>query len=464
MDFKMDHPLLGPMMHRNREGGWRGQLRLPAFGDWRVLYNQSFELEQEVELDDELQAELDALKLEKPDPPEPPPDVFTVHVDDPRREGITAAQEAALRFLVHEQDVYAKAIQGELSRVVRLILQDELQLYRRDPQFGLPLNRAAKAAGLDQPEGVTKLVELGSIHVLRQAKAGQSYLAFEFGCAWDEEHGASVLVHAGNALASGAAAEFFLDTYPAENFVEDQRNGLVRGFDPYFEAEERRKQREGGDVTPTAEVLTRDHPLLGKITYDRDNSAWVGKVSLPAMASWCVVYHRVNNEFVEFDPEQPPSDQFDVQMQDPQAVGPSAAQDVALYEIMQNHEQYAQALLGEISRRMALSLDRESQLRPKFWVSRLIDRAKELRLDTAGGAAKLVSLQAIDVLQQEDKGRSYSMWRFEWGWDVDHGLTVVMHRGHALASGAHADFSENEDDGILIQRLRGGDASGNAGS
>src|SRR5262249_7517492 len=55
------------------------------------------------------------------------------------------------------------------------------------------------------------LIGLGTLHVLNVAKGGQAYIGFEFGCVWDEEHGAGVMTHKERVVEFGGADMAFLD-------------------------------------------------------------------------------------------------------------------------------------------------------------------------------------------------------------------------------------------------------------
>jgi hypothetical protein len=49
------------------------------------------------------------------------------------------------------------------------------------------------------------LVGLLGVHVLKLARDGIACIGFEFDCAWDGEHGAGVMTHRGQAIATGQA-------------------------------------------------------------------------------------------------------------------------------------------------------------------------------------------------------------------------------------------------------------------
>lgn len=57
------------------------------------------------------------------------------------------------------------------------------------------------------------------------------------------------------------------------------------------------------------------------------------------------------------------------------------------------------------------------------------------------------SLRGIDVLAKERDGLAYSMFTFDSGWRVEHGLTAVMHGDRVVSVGGHTDHEIESDDG-----------------
>ena len=70
-----------------------------------------------------------------------------------------------------------------------------------------------------EPDDLRPLVGLSSVHLLSVARDGASYIGFEFGCVWDEEHGAGVMTHHGRIIATGQADVSFL-SWVAEQDAE----------------------------------------------------------------------------------------------------------------------------------------------------------------------------------------------------------------------------------------------------
>jgi hypothetical protein len=59
--------------------------------------------------------------------------------------------------------------------------------------------------GVSEPADLRRLVGLSAVHVLDVCRDGAACIGFEFGCVWDEEHGAGVMTHLGRVTATGQA-------------------------------------------------------------------------------------------------------------------------------------------------------------------------------------------------------------------------------------------------------------------
>jgi hypothetical protein len=59
------------------------------------------------------------------------------------------------------------------------------------------------------PDGLKRLMGLGTVHLLSAGKDGEAYVGFELGCTWDEEHGTGVLTHKGKVVDVGGADTAF---------------------------------------------------------------------------------------------------------------------------------------------------------------------------------------------------------------------------------------------------------------
>jgi Domain of unknown function (DUF6985) len=63
---------------------------------------------------------------------------------------------------------------------------------------------------ISEPSELRPLIGLSNVHVLSVVRDGAAYIGFEFGCVWDDEHGAGVMTHLGRVVATGQAAVSFM--------------------------------------------------------------------------------------------------------------------------------------------------------------------------------------------------------------------------------------------------------------
>jgi hypothetical protein len=123
--------------------------------------------------------------------------------DDEAKTPPTAAQIKALQHLLDNEAAVASAVLRELFENY----SDERENYDEEEGPALP--------ELSAPDGLRSLVGLSHVHILYVAKAGAAYVGFEFGCVWEQEHGAGVMTHLGRIVESGHAAWSF-ETWIAE--------------------------------------------------------------------------------------------------------------------------------------------------------------------------------------------------------------------------------------------------------
>ena len=64
---------------------------------------------------------------------------------------------------------------------------------------------------VNEPDDLRPLIGLSSVHVLDVFHDGAACVGFEFGCVWDEEHGAGVMTHLGQVIATGQADCSFVE-------------------------------------------------------------------------------------------------------------------------------------------------------------------------------------------------------------------------------------------------------------
>jgi hypothetical protein len=122
--------------------------------------------------------------------------------DADRRGHPTAEQEVAFKYLLdNEAAVAASVLQALFNRY-----PDEkaayVEAYSEDEaEETLP--------DITDPSGLRALIGLSNVHVLSVVKDGAAYVGFEFGCIWDEEHGAGVMDASGACHCGRPGGRFF---------------------------------------------------------------------------------------------------------------------------------------------------------------------------------------------------------------------------------------------------------------
>jgi len=123
---------------------------------------------------------------------------------DEHRSHPTVEQGVAFKYLIdNEAAVAASVLQALFNRYL-----DEKTVYAEDyseeeAEENLP--------DITDPSGLRALIGLSNVHVLSVVKDGAAYVGFEFGCVWDDEHGAGVMTHLGRVVEVGQADTSFLE-------------------------------------------------------------------------------------------------------------------------------------------------------------------------------------------------------------------------------------------------------------
>jgi hypothetical protein len=124
--------------------------------------------------------------------------------DNERRSHPTVEQEVAFKYLLdNEAAVAASVIQALYNQYL-----DEKATYGEDY---IEEEDEETLPDIADPSGLRALIGLSNVHVLSVVKDGVAYVGFEFGCVWDDEHGAGVMTHQGRVIAVGQADTSFLE-------------------------------------------------------------------------------------------------------------------------------------------------------------------------------------------------------------------------------------------------------------
>jgi hypothetical protein len=139
--------------------------------------------------------------------------IFPVHVngdeeaEDGVSEGWTEPQRQAYSFLKQHEAVVGRAVLDALFRNYR----DEV-LPRRADWFPYPLDpdeMERRLPAITSAEDVRRLVSFDGLFVWNRSRDGVAYTGFSFACAWDDEHGAGVVMHGDRVVEIGDAAAAF---------------------------------------------------------------------------------------------------------------------------------------------------------------------------------------------------------------------------------------------------------------
>ncbi len=109
-------------------------------------------------------------------------------LDDKVRTPPTAEQVTAFRHLIDHEGSIAAAV------VRALVDYCPGNAYDGDDE---------ELLGVSEPDDLRPLIGLSAVNVLGVFRDGAACIGFEFGCVWDEEHGAGVMTHLGRVIATG---------------------------------------------------------------------------------------------------------------------------------------------------------------------------------------------------------------------------------------------------------------------
>lgn len=114
----------------------------------------------------------------------------------------TSEQIAAYQYLSDNQETIRDAI-----------LKSIFELYPQWQQdFGYSQDEIKEyMPNLEDETGLRSLIGLSSVIIHREHKDGISYLGFEFGCSWDDEHGLGAMMHKSRVVKIGGADAAILE-------------------------------------------------------------------------------------------------------------------------------------------------------------------------------------------------------------------------------------------------------------
>ncbi len=126
---------------------------------------------------------------------------------DNERRPPSPEQATAFRYLMANEAAVAAA-------VGRAIVEYYPEA-RRMHSENLYSDKSTPLPDVADPGELRPLVGLSGVHVLAVAHDGSAYIGFEFGCAWEDEHGLGVMTHRGRVINTGQA-DFAFTEWVAE--------------------------------------------------------------------------------------------------------------------------------------------------------------------------------------------------------------------------------------------------------
>jgi hypothetical protein len=102
------------------------------------------------------------------------------------------------------------------EQINHLLRQAEVEL-----AGGQPVPQVCRKLEVSEPADLRPLVGLSAVYVLDVFHHGVACVGFEFGCVWDEEHGAGVMTHRGRVIATGQADCSFVEWIAREGLDQE---------------------------------------------------------------------------------------------------------------------------------------------------------------------------------------------------------------------------------------------------
>ena len=155
-----------------------------------------------------------------PWPAEPEP-ILNVSAAADESGQVTMTQKAALEHLIANASAYEARILAWFDAKVKQVTAQALE-----GDFDEVRNWVAANPGRPLP-GVKDQLLLKDIFLHSDGWDGVGCITFDFRCGWEEEHGASLVMHAGRTIAEGGQAEFMgAEVLEAARFRQQWQSGF----------------------------------------------------------------------------------------------------------------------------------------------------------------------------------------------------------------------------------------------
>lgn len=123
--------------------------------------------------------------------------------------------ENAFQHLLRNAKQYEAAVCVVLESEIQALIEKALVSPNANDARTL-INRYA----LDRQDAASRLLSFCGLAIFDEGPSDHGFLALDFNCGWDEEHGLSVLMHMGKVLTVGAIGDFEDRAGELSNFVK----------------------------------------------------------------------------------------------------------------------------------------------------------------------------------------------------------------------------------------------------
>jgi hypothetical protein len=303
---------------------------------------------------------------------------------------------------------------------------------------------------------VARYREIGSSHLHATAECGSR----------DFCHPSAAIPYARTARAIGqviaALKSELLRIRSAVPNAERQLLSLARLLDHGGEAVERisheltakppvseTQNTEGPHGLRKPDTLT--DPVLGLIRRDTEFGCWIGQTSVPSLAECSIRYwlHPDGTLHQQDSPTSTETRSIELAVSDKQGRGPCDEQ-LRAFKYFHRHEaRIADAALAELvvvaSGHYVDLLGDEGHGRLRTGVA---TTASQHGLLTPAGVRQQILLRSVCLLRQADRDLAYLSLDFDCGWDVEHGISLLLHKNQVVSTANRGDFRAN--DGFLV--------------
>jgi hypothetical protein len=163
---------------------WTGEVNLPSWSGFQTRRGAYGSVSAAEPSDGTARLSVEPMDVDSRTPPTPEQIAAFQHLLDNEASIAAAIGHALLAYYPGEREAY-------------------LDAYELEESDKLPV--------ITEIADLRPLVGLSNVHVLSVNRDGVACIGFEFGCEWDDEHGAGVMTHRGRVIATGQADCSFVE-------------------------------------------------------------------------------------------------------------------------------------------------------------------------------------------------------------------------------------------------------------